>query len=83
MVTKISATASPADNGNGATKAPRRGRVGASATGVLASGRAAAKAVADTATRTGSTALSAASDLGGLVAQASDNTLAITPLAGL
>jgi polyhydroxyalkanoate synthase len=83
MVSKISATASPADDGKGATKAPRRGRVAASAARVLASGRAAAKAVADTATRTGSTALSAASDLGELVAQASDNTLAITPLAGL
>ena len=83
MVTKISATASPAGDGKGATKAPRRGRVAASATRVIASGRAAAKAVTNTAARTGSAALSAASDLGELVAQASDNTLAITPLAGL
>jgi polyhydroxyalkanoate synthase len=83
MVTKTSATRSHAGDGKAATKALRVGRVGASATRVLASGRAAAKAVTDTATRTGSTALSAASDLGGLVAQASDNTLAITPLAGL
>jgi poly[(R)-3-hydroxyalkanoate] polymerase subunit PhaC len=83
MVTKISAAEARARDGKGATKAPRGGRVAASATRVLASGRAAAKAVADTATRTGSTALSAASDLGELVAQASDNTLAITPLAGL
>src|SRR2546427_381489 len=71
MVTKISATASPADDGKGATKAPRRGRVAASATRVLASGRAAAKAVTNTAARAGSAALSAASDLGELVAQAS------------
>ena len=77
------ATAYPADDGKGATKAPRRGRVAASATRVLASGRAAAKAVTNTAARTGSAALSAASDLGELVAQASDNTLAITPLTGL
>jgi len=83
MVTKISAAEARARDGKAATMPPRRGRVGASAARVLASGRAAARAVTDTAARTGGTALSAASDLGGLVAQASDNTLAITPLAGL
>ena len=94
MVTKVSAEARAAGTkaagapGRGrvaaaAAKTSRRGRVEASAGKVLRSGRMAVRAVTDTATRSGSSVLSVAADLGGLVAQASENTLAINPLAGL
>jgi len=87
MVTRVPAQQSRVAAGkqapSGAAVAPRRGRVAASAATVLASGRAAAKAVTDTAARTGGAALSAATDVGALIAQASENTLAINPLTGL
>ena len=55
----------------------------ASATRAVSAGRGAAQALKDTAARTGAAAIAAATELGGLISEASENTLAINPLTGL
>jgi polyhydroxyalkanoate synthase len=62
--------------------APRRRSASAAADAVV-SGRAAAKALRDTAVHARGAATAAARDLGGLVTEASHNTLALNPLIGL
>ncbi len=68
-----------------ARSAAARGRklVSDSAARVLGAGRATARALKDKAAQAGSAAMSAAGDLGELVGEASQNTLAINPLIGL
>src|SRR6266478_1660497 len=66
------------------TATPRRRKpAGETAAQALSSGRAAAKALRAGATRAGSAAMAVAGDIGELVAEASQNTLAINPLIGL
>jgi len=60
-----------------------RAAAGDSARAALGAGRATAKAVKNTATLAGTAAVAAAGDLGNLIAQASENTLAINPLVGV
>src|SRR6266481_6178687 len=61
----------------------RRRSASESAAQALSSGRAAAKALSDTATGIGGAATAVAGNLGELAAEASQNTLAINPLIGL
>jgi polyhydroxyalkanoate synthase len=84
MVTKISARkAGTDDTAKAAAPAPRGGRVSSSGTQALASGKVAAKALKGSTARARGAAMSVASDVGGLLAQARDNTLAISPSTGL
>ncbi|MBE7417561.1 MAG: alpha/beta fold hydrolase [Ideonella sp.] len=79
MVTKQTAAKSVS-----AKPAPRpRGKTAESAAQALRSGHAAARALKDAASQAGSAAIGAAAGLTDLVAQASENTLAINPLVGL
>ena len=90
MVTRIPAkksAAAPAMQAPMPTAVPRvRNPAGSSATRAtraIASGRAAVKALKDAATGAGGAAMAAAGDFSSLVAEVSQNTLAINPLIGL
>jgi polyhydroxyalkanoate synthase subunit PhaC len=87
MATKSSARKSPAAPARKAAVAaaapPARKKAPGAAARAVRSGRAAAKALKDTATQAGSAVMAAAGDLTELVAEASHNTLAINPLIGL
>src|SRR5438132_14371457 len=87
MVTRIPAKksgAAPEMQAPMPTAVPReRNPAGESATRAIASGRAAVKALKDAATGAGGAAMTAAGDFSSLVAEASQNTLAINPLIGL
>jgi polyhydroxyalkanoate synthase len=88
MVTRVPAkTSREAPKRPAPAAAPREaepaGKPSTRAARAVASGRAAVKTLRDAATGAGGAAMAAAGDIGSLVAEASQNTLAINPLVGL
>jgi len=87
MVTKTKPKATATARARSKTPQPStprsRRKAGEAAAGAVNSGRAAVKALKETATQAGSAAMAVAADLTELVAEASHNTLAVNPLIGI